>query len=151
MLLSWLHHLSHPLHRHDERRPLVVLRVDPVDLGSVGQCLGHVRQAAGTRGPVELQTWAVLLRLIENHFLTGWRRRQCGRHGHGRRLSSFWIMEGKRWDFFFSTFFLKFELRKILYLLILLNYYCILLIYLDFMSFWYIAACYGWKKRTLKF
>lgn len=81
---------AHPLHRHYQRRPLVILRVDPVDLSSMGQCLCHVRQAASTRGPVQLQTWAVLFGLIENHLLTGWRRRQCGRHSHGRRLSSLW-------------------------------------------------------------
>ena len=85
---------ANPLHCHDERRPLVVLRVDPVDLSSVGQCLRHVRQAAGTWGPVELKTLAVLFGLVENHLLTGWRRRQCGGHGHGWSLSSLWKMGG---------------------------------------------------------
>lgn len=94
MVLSWQD--AHPLHRHYKRRPLVVLCVDPVDLGSMGQCLCHVRQAAGTWGPVELQTRAVLFGLVENHLLTGWRRRQCGRHGHGRRLSNLCKMGGER-------------------------------------------------------
>lgn len=77
---------AHPLHRHDERRPLVILRVDPVDLCPVGQCLRHVRQAASARGPVELQTWTVLLGLVEDHVLARRRRRQSGRHGNWRRL-----------------------------------------------------------------
>ena len=81
---------AHPLHRHHERRPLVLLRVDPVDLCSVSQRFSHVGQAASKRGPVELQTRAVLFGLIEEPLLAGWGRRQRSRHGHGWRLVSFW-------------------------------------------------------------
>lgn len=87
---------THAVHGHDKRCPLLILRVDPIDLGSVSKCLGHVRQTSSTRRPVELQTRAVLFGLVENHLLTGWRGRQRGRHGW--RLGSVWRTKGiKRW------------------------------------------------------
>lgn len=87
---------AHPLHGHHEGCPLVILCIDPVDLCSMGQRFCHVWQAASKWGPVELQTRAVLFGLIEHPLLTGWRRRQCGRHGHRWRLISFWKTKVER-------------------------------------------------------
>lgn len=82
-----------PLHRHDERRPLFLLCVDPVHLSSMCQSFRHVSEVAGASSPVELQTRAVLFGFVENHVLTGLLRRN--RRRYGRRLGCFW-RKGKR-------------------------------------------------------
>lgn len=43
---------AHPLYSLDERRPVVFVGVDPVDVGAVGQSLSHVGKAAHAGCPV---------------------------------------------------------------------------------------------------
>ncbi len=73
---------AHPVNGHYEWRPVLLDSVGPVDCCSVSESLGHVRQTAAERRPVQLQARlaghhqtfprALLLRLEDVQFWDAW-------------------------------------------------------------------------------
>lgn len=62
---------THPLDSLNQRCSIVVLGVDPVDIGSVGHGLGHVSEAASWGGPVKQQVCREVCQIGEDWWRLG--------------------------------------------------------------------------------